>query len=763
MGFVVLSSFVLGGVTFSSERIFAAKSFFQVDIDAPAQVDRKVVTQLQKLKTSERAGDAKACLKAAKGLSPKSGVTVWIERSLLNCLVQAELRQAGTVGEALYNQLLKIHQRGAGLIHPSAGSSLGDLVEQGRLLWLRNYALKNPVKANELIGQLLSSAGASQKSLRAEALLWSARLAAEAKHLQEASVLYEQSLAENSTDEAVKEYAQLLLKLNFPTMEKKTNGEKTPVVAEGDFENRFKSSLQARDQLNLLEDVVAYLNAYPNGAKSKWASEKGMEILQNLVSQSLRTGETAVAIGLRDRAFGVTQKLDFVRQGEWARILHRRGDWLSSLRLAEQALVRLEGTQSAGTLLYVAGRSAQFVGDYSKSRTHFERYMNFHSGGEDLPEVIFRLGLNLLRQKEFGAAAATFEKLLAPNATSRYDLWAWHWFIRALQASQNERAKEEVQKLLRKYPFSYYGIRLQSELSKGSWDWPQAQANGGDSGKNKIKPWILSSAHFAIWKRFQILREAGWADEALIEIEALPQAKDPLLKAQLARAFAQAEAYPVAIRFLNQAGDESEELRSREWVAVGFPKYREKIIEAEAKKQGLDPLILLSLIRQESAFNAGAISTSNALGLMQIIPPTAREIAQDLNLRNIEIPRSLFLPEINIQMGSYYLGKLVREFNSSVPMALAGYNAGPHRLKTFFRSRTSDLQTLKLSSDHFTELWIDELPWFETSFYVKAIVRNFMIYRSLDEGRVDVQKIIEQGLVLSPKSSAQNKAPASIR
>jgi soluble lytic murein transglycosylase len=328
--------------------------------------------------------------------------------------------------------------------------------------------------------------------------------------------------------------------------------------------------------------------------------------------------------------------------------------------------------------------------------------------------------------------------------------------------TKNERSANELQKLISKYPFSYYGMRLRSETAEYVWEWPYASKNENAEKESPFEEWILSSAHKNTWDRFIVLKEVGWSEESLLEIEALPQVQDPYLKAQLAKSFAGAKVYPPVIRYLNQAGDQADDLRSSAWVSLGFPKFYQEAVEKEAAKYNLSPFVILSLMRQESAFNPRAVSTSNAMGLMQMIPPTAREIAQDLKLKKVEIPRSLFVPELNIQMGTYYLGKLVKEFNQSVPMALAAYNAGPHRLKTFFRARNPKIEGLNLSLDPFAEIWMDELPWFETSYYVKAILRNYFIYQALDKGRVDLRKLIQEGLVLSPNSSAQVESQSKV-
>jgi soluble lytic murein transglycosylase len=194
--------------------------------------------------------------------------------------------------------------------------------------------------------------------------------------------------------------------------------------------------------------------------------------------------------------------------------------------------------------------------------------------------------------------------------------------------------------------------------------------------------------------------------------------------------------YPKALRMFNTAWDEKSELRSNVLLQVAFPKEFFETISVHAKNFNVDPILVLSLIRQESSFNVRAISSSGALGLMQIIPPTAQEIGQALKIQNLEIPQTLFNPEVNIRMGTYYISKMIRDFNNNVPFGLAAYNVGPTRLKRWMDS--AGVKPQSTSSSEY-EVWIDMLPWAETRFYVKAILRNFIIYQLVDLKPIQVK------------------------
>ena len=147
-------------------------------------------------------------------------------------------------------------------------------------------------------------------------------------------------------------------------------------------------------------------------------------------------------------------------------------------------------------------------------------------------------------------------------------------------------------------------------------------------------------------------------------------------------------------------------------------------------------------MRQESSFRHDVKSSANAVGLMQLLPTTAAELAKDHRLKDYSV-ESLLDPEVNIKLGAIYLSRLIKTFNGNIPIALAAYNTGQGRMRRWMSSRRDigPLENLKTSAPE-VEVWIDEMPWDETSFYVKAILRNWMIYKLLDGSKVTLSEPI---------------------
>ncbi len=149
-----------------------------------------------------------------------------------------------------------------------------------------------------------------------------------------------------------------------------------------------------------------------------------------------------------------------------------------------------------------------------------------------------------------------------------------------------------------------------------------------------------------------------------------------------------------------------------------FPLEHEETVESHAGERGLDVSWVFGVIRQESAFNPRVRSHAGALGLMQLMPATARYVARKL-LGQKKAPgrRELTTPEINIRLGTTYLSDVLERLEQNPVLATAAYNAGPHRV-------TRWLPDQQLPAD----LWIELIPFRETRQYVKRVFTYAVIY-----------------------------------
>lgn len=143
------------------------------------------------------------------------------------------------------------------------------------------------------------------------------------------------------------------------------------------------------------------------------------------------------------------------------------------------------------------------------------------------------------------------------------------------------------------------------------------------------------------------------------------------------------------------------------------------IVLAAAARHGIDPDLIWAIMFRESVFNADVVSHARAVGLMQVIPPTGYEIAEARGITDFN-PSQLFDPERAIDFGAYYLRHLVDRFNGRLPLAIAGYNGGPHNVEKWLRHRgNAEL-----------DVFCEQIPFSETHRYVQRVLTSLSIFQT---------------------------------
>ncbi len=175
-----------------------------------------------------------------------------------------------------------------------------------------------------------------------------------------------------------------------------------------------------------------------------------------------------------------------------------------------------------------------------------------------------------------------------------------------------------------------------------------------------------------------------------------------------------------------------------------FPQPYWSAIESESAKNGLDPYMVASLIRQESEFNPGAISGANAWGLMQLLPSVGKAMAREEGIRHFN-EMELLNPDTNIRLGTRYLKQTLDRFEGQAPYAFASYNAGENRV--------TDWQAI--GKYHGMDEFVESIPFTETRDYVQAILRNESIYRELNGRKSVAQTTKDVAQQQKPMPSAQ--------
>jgi soluble lytic murein transglycosylase len=151
-----------------------------------------------------------------------------------------------------------------------------------------------------------------------------------------------------------------------------------------------------------------------------------------------------------------------------------------------------------------------------------------------------------------------------------------------------------------------------------------------------------------------------------------------------------------------------------------FPQPYWSDLSADAQKNGLDPYLVASLIRQESEFNAGVVSHANAYGLMQLLPSVGKSMAKKQGMKGFNA-NGLLNPSVNLELGTKNLRLVLDRFDGQPEYALAAYNAGDVPVR----------QWMAIGNYKDIAEFVESIPYTETREYVQAILRNREIYRAL--------------------------------
>jgi soluble lytic murein transglycosylase len=153
-----------------------------------------------------------------------------------------------------------------------------------------------------------------------------------------------------------------------------------------------------------------------------------------------------------------------------------------------------------------------------------------------------------------------------------------------------------------------------------------------------------------------------------------------------------------------------------------YPAPYSKVLSKQARVRNLDEPLVFGLVRQESRFIADARSSAGAVGLMQLLPSTARLVAKKIGMKGFN-PSRLGRPDVNAALGAFYLRQVLDGFGGNAALAAAAYNAGPGRAR-----RWCDAKPIEGA------IYIETIPFAETRQYVKKVMANAVYYAALSGG-----------------------------
>ncbi len=418
---------------------------------------------------------------------------------------------------------------------------------------------------------------------------------------------------------------------------------------------------------------------------------------------------------------------------------------------AAQTLLDFVTTAPQDTLapgfLFEAGRIYERGDNLDLAALTWERLATEYPSSQQSYTGIYLSGITRYRQLNYGAALSAFQRSLLLASTPMDTASAYLWLGKVqLALGDAESAQTSWQQAVQSDPTGYYSERARDLLINREpfstcpvFDlavdldiekieaiaWLKKTFNFGDevilTGLNELDqdPRFIRGNEF--WR-------LGFLEEASAEFEDLRISRelDAADTFRLTQFFLDIGLYRSAVfsarQVLTLAGmDDAATFNAPLYFNhLRFGTYYRDIIMQASQLENLDPMLLLSLVRQESLFEGFIKSSAGAQGLMQILPSTAREISGNMGWPSVFIDEDIFRPYINIRLGSHYLRQQVDYLNGDIYAALAGYNAGPGNAQ-FWQN---------LSGNDY-DLYLETVRYQETRQYIRSIVELYNIYRML--------------------------------
>lgn len=460
------------------------------------------------------------------------------------------------------------------------------------------------------------------------------------------------------------------------------------------------------------------------------------------------------------------------------RALRKRRKWKTARPLLEEAVVACDaaGHALAPWARHLAGKAAERLSFETEAADHYRAQMDKHPehrladdggyyvvrhlvddeddleaaralvgelvqrfpAGDMMPDTVFFVAQQYMLAGEWKAAGevlALDDGLEPQDFDHRSAGRTLYWRARiADETGDRKAAVEGYRAALSTWPLSWYAILAYSRLRemdrKRADRWAREALSTVEPGPSlpagTVEEWRLDVPHDALgpaWERARLLARMGLADEARAAFaeSGLDDRPDgQWLEAWvLDRAGAYNFSHDILRRKLSFFRRFAPHGTLRKHWRLAFPDPFERLVKAAAKDAGIDHHFVWGVIREESGFNARVESFANAVGLMQLILPTAQRMAKKSEGR---ITRArLTDPDLNVKLGARYLAHVGDSNRAVMPLWPAGYNAGGGALKRWLKARGH----LPL------DLFVETIPFNEARGYTKRVVSSWATFRFL--------------------------------
>jgi soluble lytic murein transglycosylase len=392
----------------------------------------------------------------------------------------------------------------------------------------------------------------------------------------------------------------------------------------------------------------------------------------------------------------------------YANLLDRIGREKDALSIFQRLTGTRPGSELADDALFQTALIRKQSGEHREALATFRRLLKEYPTSPHVPRAQWEIAWSLYLTGDFPAAADTFRKL---SESPSYREKALYWLGRSRDAAgSRDTAREAYGALREEFPAGYYALNIEKEIGIRNDLIPC------------LNPDILSSLPLPSgFERARTLISLGLREEARMELASIKKRKGSAFRGSLdvAALYLAMEEYKYAMGLFSEKSLLLRDSGAPYTWAILYPAGFWESVSRHASDAGISEHLTFALIRAESNFSPAALSPVGAVGLMQLMPATAKDAAKGLG-ESITVSR-LHRPDLNIKMGTRHLKGLLVRFNGNVVSAVAAYNAGSTPVLRWRKKHPT------LREDEF----IESIPYTETREYVKKVMAATEIYRRL--------------------------------
>jgi soluble lytic murein transglycosylase len=525
-------------------------------------------------------------------------------------------------------------------------------------------------------------------------------------------------------EEAVQDFKKLLLA--------------HPLSGEATTARAKLTSLGAEASLTVAE-LRGLADAYYNAGHTQEAAEQYRALaeksgLDSAARNGFAVAEAACELKLKRLTTAQAEALADTHDENGARRLYllmelarNKNDLEEQQRIVTRMEAEFPHSQWLAEALFSSGNMYMLRRDYAQAATYYSNLAAQFPSSKNAAAAHWRAGWLNYRQGLYAEAARMFDEQIKLYPTATETVSALYWRGRLYESLDQKPglAVANYRTIVRAYQHFFYAQMARQRLvalgNASPAVVPQLDQFQAPPVPALDESFPAESPHLA---KARLLANAGLNEYIAQEIQADPNSASwsSLAEAQIYASYGEPyramRALKKALPYAASAPIKSVPLS---YWRILFPEAWWQIIQTESEKNGLDPYLVASLIRQESEFDPTVVSYANAYGLMQLLPSTGKTMAREEGVSHFD-SYQLLDPAMNIRLGTRYLRQMMDKFGGVQEYALAAYNAGD--------SRVVDWQAA--GPYHGMDEFVESIPFTQTREYVESILRNEETYRAID-------------------------------